>query len=183
VTEVDPLYGDGSGGAEGATAADAAATDAFRAAMGRLPAGVVVVSVRWKGTDHAMTASALTSVSLEPPMLLLCVHQDARLRDALDEVDTWAVSVLADDQAPVADWLASPGRPAVGQLARVPHVAAPRSGAAWVQGAAAWFECRTAQIVPAGDHDVVLAHVLESREGDPAAGSLVHLRRRVRGLR
>ncbi|MBW0253820.1 flavin reductase family protein [Cellulomonas sp. PS-H5] len=151
--------------------------------MGRLPAGVVVVSVRWKGTDHAMTASALTSVSLEPPMLLLCVHQDARLRDALDEVDTWAVSVLADDQAPVADWLASPGRPAVGQLARVPHVAAPRSGAAWVQGAAAWFECRTAQIVPAGDHDVVLAHVLESREGDPAAGSLVHLRRRVRGLR
>ncbi|WP_308281449.1 flavin reductase family protein [Cellulomonas sp. PS-H5] len=183
MTEVDPLYGDGSGGAAGATAADAAATDAFRAAMGRLPAGVVVVSVRWKGTDHAMTASALTSVSLEPPMLLLCVHQDARLRDALDEVDTWAVSVLADDQAPVADWLASPGRPAVGQLARVPHVAAPRSGAAWVQGAAAWFECRTAQIVPAGDHDVVLAHVLESREGDPAAGSLVHLRRRVRGLR
>lgn len=183
MTEVDPLYGDGSGGAAGAAAADAAATDAFRAAMGRLPAGVVVVSVRWKGTDHAMTASALTSVSLEPPMLLLCVHQDARLRDALDEVDTWAVSVLADDQAPVADWLASPGRPAVGQLARVPHVAAPRSGAAWVQGAAAWFECRTAQIVPAGDHDVVLARVLESREGDPAAGSLVHLRRRVRGLR
>jgi hypothetical protein len=50
-------------------------------------------------------------------------------------------------------------------------------------GAAAWFECRTAQIVPAGDHDVVLADVLESREGDPGAGSLVHLRRRVRGLR
>lgn len=178
MTEVDPLYGDGS-----APSGAAAATDAFRAAMGRLPAGVVVVSVRWKGTDHAMTASALTSVSLEPPMLLLCVHQDARLRDALDEVDTWAVSVLADDQAPVADWLASPGRPAVGQLDRVPHVAAPRSGAAWVTGAAAWFECRTSRIVPAGDHDVVLADVLESREGDPSAGSLVHLRRRVRGLR
>ncbi|HYQ74525.1 flavin reductase family protein [Cellulomonas sp.] len=175
--EVDPLYGDGD------AAGAAAGTDAFRAAMGRLPAGVVVVAVRWKGTDHAMTASALTSVSLEPPMLLLCVHQDARLRDALDDVDTWAVSVLADDQAPVADWLASPGRPAVGQLDRVPHVAAPRSGAAWVSGAAAWFECRTSRIVPAGDHDVVLADVLESREGDPAAGSLVHLRRRVRGLR
>ena len=177
MTEVDPLYGDG------AAATGAAATDAFRAAMGRLPAGVVVVSVRWKGTDHAMTASALTSVSLEPPMLLLCVHQDARLRDALDDVDTWAVSVLADDQAPVADWLASPGRPAVGQLDRVPHAPAPRSGAAWVSGAAAWFECRTSRIVPAGDHDVVLADVLESREGDPGAGSLVHLRRRVRGVR
>jgi flavin reductase (DIM6/NTAB) family NADH-FMN oxidoreductase RutF len=177
VTEVDPLYGDG------AAATGVAATDAFRAAMGRLPAGVVVVSVRWRGMDHAMTASAVTSVSLEPPMLLVCVHEDARLREALDDVDTWAISVLADDQGPVADWLASPGRPAIGQLDRVPHVPAPRSGAAWVSGAAAWFECRTAQIVPAGDHDVVVAEVLESREGEPEAGSLVHLRRRVRGLR
>lgn len=177
MTEVDPLYGDG------AAATGVAATDAFRAAMGRLPAGVVVVTVRWRGMDHAMTASAVTSVSLDPPMLLLCVHEDARLREALDDVDTWAVSVLADDQAPVADWLASPGRPAIGQLDRVPHVAAPRSGAAWVTGAAAWFECRTAQIVPAGDHDVVVAEVLECREGEPDAGSLVHLRRRVRGLR
>lgn len=177
MTEVDPLYGDGAG------PTGVAATDAFRAAMGRLPAGVVVVAVRWRGTDHAMTASAVTSVSLDPPMLLVCVHEDARLREALDDVDTWAISVLADDQAPVADWLASPGRPVIGQLDRVPHVAAPRSGAAWVSGAAAWFECRTAQIVPAGDHDVVVAHVLEAREGEPGAGSLVHLRRRVRGLR
>jgi flavin reductase (DIM6/NTAB) family NADH-FMN oxidoreductase RutF len=176
VTEVDPLYGDGA-------ATGQAATDAFRAAIGRLPAGVAVVAVRWRGLDHAMTASAVTSVSLEPPMLLFCVHQDARLREALDDVDTWAVSVLADDQAPVADWLASPGRPAIGQLGRVPHDPAPRSGAAWVTGAAAWFECRTAQVVAAGDHDLVVGHVLESRQGDPEAGSLVHLRRRVRGLR
>lgn len=175
--QVDPLFGDG------AASAGSAATDAFRAAMGRLPAGVVVVTARWRGMDHAMTASAVTSVSLEPPMLLLSVHADARLREALDDVDTWAVSVLADDQAPVADWLASPGRPAIGQLDRVPHTRAPHSGAAWVAGAAAWFDCRTAQIVPAGDHDVVLADVLEAREGEPDAGSLVHLRRRVRGLR
>lgn len=177
MTEVDPLYGDGAG------PTGVAATDAFRAAMGRLPAGVVVVAVRWRGMDHAMTASAVTSVSLDPPMLLVCVHEDARLREALDDVGTWTVSVLADDQGPVADWLASPGRPAIGQLDRVPHVRAPWSGAAWVSGAAAWFECRTAQIVRAGDHDVVVADVLESREGEPDAGSLVHLRRRVRGLR
>lgn len=173
---VDPLYGDGEPGG-------GAATDAFRAAMGRLPAGVVVLTVRWRGLDHAMTASAVTSVSLEPPMLLFCVHQDARLREALDDVGTWAVSVLADDQAPVADWLASPGRPSIGQLDRVPHVRAPRSGAAWVSGAAAWVECRTVQVVPAGDHDVVLGEVLTAREGDPEAGSLVHLRRRLRPVR
>lgn len=172
---VDPLLGDGD-------PSGPAATDAFRAAISRLPAGVAVVTVRWRGTDHATTVSALTSVSLEPPMLLFCVHQDARLRDALDDVDTWAVSVLAADQAPVAEWLASPGRPAVGQLDRVPHVRAPRSGAAWVSAAAARFECRTAQVVPAGDHDVVIADVLSSAEGPPSAGSLVHLRRRLHPL-
>jgi flavin reductase (DIM6/NTAB) family NADH-FMN oxidoreductase RutF len=52
-----------------------------------------------------------------------------------------------------------------------------------VTGAAAWLECRTAQIVPAGDHDVVLGHVLDAREGAADRGGLVHLRRRTRGLR
>ncbi|HEY0186537.1 MAG TPA: flavin reductase family protein [Cellulomonas sp.] len=162
---------------------DEARTDAFRAAMARLPAGVAVLAARWRGTDHAMTASAVASVSLDPPMLLFCVHGDARLREALDDVDTWAVSVLGDDQAAVADWLSSPGRPAVGQLDRVPHRRAPRSGAAWIEGAAAWVECRTEQIVAAGDHDVVLGRVLESHEGDAGLGGLVHLRRRTRGVR
>jgi flavin reductase (DIM6/NTAB) family NADH-FMN oxidoreductase RutF len=158
------------------------AADVFRAAVGRLPGGVAVVALRWRGVDQAMTASAVASVSLDPPLLLFCVHSDARLREALDDVDTWTVSVLGDAQGPVADWLASPGRPAFGQLDRIPHVRAPRSGAAWVEGAAAWFECRTAAVHPAGDHDIVVGTVLEARQGPPAAGGLVHLRGRVRGL-
>jgi flavin reductase (DIM6/NTAB) family NADH-FMN oxidoreductase RutF len=156
--------------------------DVYRAAVARLPAGVVVVAVRWRGTDYAMTASAVTSVSLEPPMLLFCVHVDARFREALDDVDLWAVSVLSETAGPVADWLASPGRPAVGQLERVPHTRAPRSGAAWVDEASAWFECRTAAVHRAGDHDIVVGTVLEAREGAPAAGGIVHLRSRMRGV-
>lgn len=157
--------------------------DVFRAAIGRLPAGVGVVSLRWRGTDHATTVSSLASVSLDPPLLLFCVHSDARLREALDDVDEWAVSVLADTAGPVADWLASPGRPAVGQLARVPHATAARTGAALIDGAAAWFECRTAAIHPAGDHDIVVGSVLDARQGAPDAGGLVHLRGRTHGVR
>ncbi|MDM7855661.1 flavin reductase family protein [Cellulomonas alba] len=157
--------------------------DAFRSAVGRLPAGVAVVTLRLRGLDHAMTASAVASVSLAPPLLLFCVHADARFREALDETDGWAVSVLADDQAHVADWLASPGRPAVDQLARVPHRSAPVSGAAWVDGAAAWFDCRTASIHSAGDHDVVVGTVLAVEQGRSTAGGLVHLRSRTRPVR
>jgi flavin reductase (DIM6/NTAB) family NADH-FMN oxidoreductase RutF len=177
---VTPGRSDGSGGTS-----DPGGTvdpDVYRATIGRLPAGVAVIAVRWRGTDYAMTVSAVASVSLEPPMLLFCVHVDARVREALDDVDLWTVSVLADTAGPVAEWFASPGRPAVGQLAHVPHTRAPRSGAAWVDDAAAWFECRTAVIHRAGDHDIVVGTVLEAREGAPGAGGLVHLRRRTRGV-
>jgi len=157
--------------------------DVFRTVVSRLAAGVVVVTVVRHGVAHAATVSSVASVSLEPPLLLFCVHVDARLRDVLDDVDTWAVSVLADDQADVADWLASPGRPAVGQLARVPHHTAPVSGAPWLDGAAAWFDCRTQAVHPAGDHDVVVGRVVAAREGSLHAGGLVHLRGRLRGAR
>jgi len=158
-------------------------TDDFRSAIGRLPAGVAVLTLRWRGTVHAMTASAVASVSLEPAQLLFCVHVDARFRDALDDVDTWAVSILADDQAHTADWLASPGRPAFDQLARVPHRPAPLSDAVWIDGAAAWFDCRTSQIHRAGDHDIVVGDVLAAEQGRAGAGGLVHLRGRVRPVR
>jgi flavin reductase (DIM6/NTAB) family NADH-FMN oxidoreductase RutF len=157
--------------------------DAFRAAIGRLPSGVAVVTLTWRGVDHAMTASAVASVSLEPPLLLFCVHEDARFREALDHVERWALSVLADTAAPVADWLASPGRPAVGQLIRVPHTVGDVSGAALVDDSAAWFECRTSAIHRAGDHDVVVGEVLTVAQGRPGAGGLVHLRGRTRPVR
>lgn len=157
--------------------------DRFRSTMARLPGGVAVVATRWRDADHAATVSAVLSASLEPPIVVVSLHADSRIRDALDQVDGWAVSILADDQAPIADWLASPGRPVIGQLGRVPHHRAPESGAAWVDGAAAWVDCRTRQIVPAGDHDLVLGDVVAVREGRPDAGGLVHLRRRMHPLR
>jgi len=157
--------------------------DDFRAAIGRLPAGVAVVTLRWRGVEYAMTASAVASVSLEPPLLLFCVHEDSRFREALDQVDQWALSVLSDTAGPVADWLASPGRPAIGQLGRVLHTVGPATGAALVDDAAAWFECRTSAIHRAGDHDIVVGEVITVRQGTPAAGGLVHLRGRIRPVR
>jgi flavin reductase (DIM6/NTAB) family NADH-FMN oxidoreductase RutF len=156
--------------------------DSFRSAIGRLPAGVAVVSLRLRGIDHASTVSSVASVSLEPPLVLFGVHVDARLREALDEQDLWVLSVLADDQAPVADWLASPGRPAFDQLSRVDHVREERTDGAIIVGAAAWFACRTSAVHRAGDHDLVVGEVLELGEGEPTAGGLVHHRGRLRAV-
>lgn len=152
----------------------------YRSVAARLPGAVCVVAVRWRGSLHATTVSSVASVSLEPPQLLFCVHADARLADALAEVDLWTLSVLAGDQGPVADWLASPGRPTIGQLDRVPHTESDRTGAVAVGGAAAWFDCRTAATHPAGDHLIVVGDVLGAAADDAAPGALVHVRGRLR---
>lgn len=157
--------------------------DDYRAAAARLPGGVCVVTVSWRGALHATTVSSVASVSLRPPQLLFCVHSDSRLADALEESPRWTLSVLADDQAPVADWLASAGRPVVDQLARVPHTLSPVTGAARLDGAAAWFDCETVAAHESGDHRIVVGAVLDAVQGDADAGSLVHLRGRLRPMR
>ncbi|WP_248257654.1 flavin reductase family protein [Georgenia sp. EYE_87] len=154
----------------------------YRATMGRLPGGVTVVSVRQGRLDLAMTATAVASVSLRPPMVLFCVYTDARLREALDEVDTWAVSILDGSAVVAAERLAMPGRPAFGQLIGVPHHTGEHSGAALIDAAQGWLECRTAWIKNAGDHDVVVGEVIDARTGTTGAGGLVHHLGRVRAL-
>lgn len=157
--------------------------DRYRAVAARLAGPLCVVTVRWRRTVHATTVSSVASVSLDPPQLLFCVHTDARLADALADSDTWTLNVLAADQAPVADWLASPGRPAVGQLERVPHLADDLTGAVRLDGAAAWFGCRTAAVHRSGDHDIVVGDVLAADEGSAGGGALVHLQGHLRPVR
>jgi flavin reductase (DIM6/NTAB) family NADH-FMN oxidoreductase RutF len=163
---------------EAADAGSERLRDTFRAAMSRLPAGVCVVAAALRSgattTDHAMTATSLVGLSLDPPLVLFTVYSDARLRDALDDTGTWAVSVLDAAAGPSADWLASPGRPTVGQLDTVPHRRGAISGAALLNEAQAWLECRTAWIKPAGDHDVVVGEVLRAALAPPGRGALLH---------
>jgi flavin reductase (DIM6/NTAB) family NADH-FMN oxidoreductase RutF len=136
------------------------AVGAFRRAVGRFASGVCVLATSDGRVDHAMTASAFTSVSLEPPLVLVCVETEARLHDALLDNGTWAISVLGAGAKPVADWLATRGRPLHGQLDRVPHRRGPRTGAPLIAAALAWLECRTYAVHAAGDHSVVIGEVV-----------------------
>jgi flavin reductase (DIM6/NTAB) family NADH-FMN oxidoreductase RutF len=162
--------------------ADEELVNRFRSTMQRLPGGTSVVSLRAGAVDLAMTATTLVSVSLRPPMVLFCVHSDARLREALDDVDTWAVSLLDASAGVAAERLASPGRPTLGQLLGVPHRRGAVSGAALLDASQGWLECRTAWVRGAGDHDVVVGEVLDAQLGPTATGALVHHLGRLRPL-
>jgi flavin reductase (DIM6/NTAB) family NADH-FMN oxidoreductase RutF len=150
--------------------------DVFRRTIGHFATGVTVVTTVLEGLDHAMTASAFTSVSLEPPSVLVCVDKEARFRDAVLESGTWGVSVLSVAGRRAADWLATKGRPLVGQLDRFPHHRGPVTGAALLDDSIAWLECRTIAVHDGGDHDIVLGQVVELALGDRDAAPLVYYR-------
>ena len=134
--------------------------DLFRRAIGRFATGVSVLTTRTRDLDHAMTASALTSVSLEPLLLLVCVEREARFHDAVVDAGVWGISVLSSHDRPGADWLATRGRPLHGQLDRIPHHRGRQTGVALLDGALSTFECHTTAVHPAGDHSIVVGEVV-----------------------
>jgi flavin reductase len=154
----------------------------FRRAMARFATGVTVVTTFSRGIDHAMTANAFTSVSLDPLLVLLCVEQDARFHDAVEEAGVWSVSILDDTARPAAAWLATRGRPLHGQLDRVPHHRGPVTGTALLDQSLATLECRTTALHPAGDHTIVVGEVLSVELPDAPSGTLLYHRGRYSHL-
>jgi flavin reductase (DIM6/NTAB) family NADH-FMN oxidoreductase RutF len=146
------------------------AEKAFREVAARYATGVVVVTTRADGFDHAMTANSFTAVSLDPMLVLICVEKDTRFHDALcadvDELgesepgQAWAVSMLAAHSAPTASWFATKGRPLHGQFDRVRHQRGSVTDMIVLDEAIATMEVRTRQRVSAGDHTVVIGEVV-----------------------
>lgn len=153
----------------------------FRRVVGHFASGVTVVTTvagpLGRRTDHAMTASAFTSLSLEPLLVLVCVDTEARFRDAVLESGTWGVSILGLAHRRAAEWFAMKGRPLIGQLDLYPHHRG-STGAALLDGAVAWLECRTHAVHDGGDHDIVVGAVISALEGDRDGEPLLYHRGR-----
>ena len=152
--------------------------DTFRRAMGRFVTGVTMLTTRSREVDYAMTASALTSVSLEPMLLLVCIEREARFHDTVIEAGVWGISVLSAADRWGADWLATRGRPLHGQLDRIPHHHGPRTGVALLDSALSTFECRTTAVHPAGDHSIVVGEVVSVTSATHSGEALVYYRGR-----
>jgi flavin reductase (DIM6/NTAB) family NADH-FMN oxidoreductase RutF len=99
--------------------ADQVDPDAYRQVMGRFATGVSVVTTRIGEIDHAMTANAIMSVSLEPVLMVISVEREARFHDAVIEAGAFGVSLLPESGRATAAWLSTRGRPLHGQLDRV----------------------------------------------------------------
>ena len=137
----------------------------YKDALRRFASGITIVTAATEGRAHGMTATSFASVSLIPPLVLVCLEKNSRTHDLVLESRSFAVSVLADDQEELARDFALRGDKSF--ESRVERLGT--NGAPLMAGAIAWIECTVAEVVEGGDHHVVIGEVIasESREGRP----------------
>ena len=141
----------------------------YRQLIGHFATGVTVVTTAVDGLLHGMTANALTSVSLDPLMLLVCVDKSANAHGQLQRASHFAVNMLAEDQEEVSRTFAQTTEPQRDGLQGVPYRLA-HHGSPVIEGALAYVECRLADSAPGGDHTVFFGEVVDGdvlREAPP----------------
>jgi flavin reductase (DIM6/NTAB) family NADH-FMN oxidoreductase RutF len=149
----------------------------LRSASRRFASGVTIVTVAAGGELHGMTASSFASVSLIPPLVLVCLDKTSRTRTMIGTAGSFAVNVLAHGQEEIARVFAGSGEKTFDAL---PHRIGPL-GAPILEGSIAWLECRTTEVVESGDHDVFIAEVLAT--GNNPGQPLVYFDRDYRLLK
>jgi flavin reductase (DIM6/NTAB) family NADH-FMN oxidoreductase RutF/DNA-binding GntR family transcriptional regulator len=139
--------------------------ETFRHVIGHFASGVTVITARAADEDFGATASAVSSLSLEPPMLLVCLNTRGSTHAAIHASRAFGVNILDEDQGIIAERFASPH----GQKFEGLNVLRGESGTPLLGDALAYCECRVAEDVEAGTHRVFLANVVRAvaREGSP----------------
>ena len=144
----------------------------FRAVLGRFASGVTVVTMRdAAGRDHGMTVSAFSSVSLDPPLVLVCIAKDATMFVAIPDATHLAVNILAEGQEALSRRFSSD---VDDRFDGVGYVRG-NAGSPLLDGTLAAVELRIEARVDAGDHVVLIGRV-EHTQVSEEAGPLLYYR-------
>ena len=134
--------------------------DEFRSVLGRFPSGVTVVTTKAAdGSDEGMTVSAFSSVSLEPPLVLICIEKTASVYDALTRAPGFVVNILSAKQEQIAR------RFSIVDIDRFEGVGFTRSRneIAVLDDVLGIIECNRVALHDAGDHTVIVGEVEATR--------------------
>ncbi len=136
---------------------------ALRNAFGCFPTGVTIITTRQDdGTPRGFTANSFTSVSLDPPLLLVSIAKTAASLPVFEAAGHFAVNVLGDSQRAVSALFAGRSPEKFTQTEWRPGV----HGAPLIDGSLTWFECAHHQVVEAGDHVILIGRVVDFAAGD-----------------
>lgn len=128
----------------------------LRSAFGSFMTGVTIVTTAGvDGQPRGFTANSFTSVSLEPPLLMICIGKQAASMDTFRNAKGFAVNILSEAQKDTSVLFASkrPDKFEAAQWRSGPF------GNPLIEGSAAWFDCARYQVIDAGDHIILMGHV------------------------
>jgi flavin reductase (DIM6/NTAB) family NADH-FMN oxidoreductase RutF len=138
--------------------------------MGSFPTGITVLTVeREPGHVHGMTANSLTSVSLDPLLILVCVDHDARLLTYLQEQRRFGVNILKDTQQQISEHFAKPQQDLEEEAQLGVRFQWTSTGIPLLEDALAHLACNVVAQYLSGDHTIFVGEVesLELKEGEP----------------
>jgi len=149
-----------------------ASPEDFKACFRLWPTGVSVVTTRdGEGRAYGVTMNSVTSVSLEPPLLLMCLRNDSETLAALRASGIFCVNFLASGQEEISNRFAH-RRP--DKFKDLPTHDG-RLGAPVLEGVLAALECRVEGVYPGGDHQIVLGELVQGTRHNPETAPLVYV--------
>ena len=137
-----------------------------RQIMGRFATGVTVVTTRYgDGEVTGMTANAVMSLSLDPPLVVVSVDKKAAMHGCLQEGQCYAINILARDQEALSAQFATPGPKDFSDL----DLMEGETGAPILTGTLGYLDCKLTEVLSAGDHDMYVGEIVAGNlgEGDP----------------
>jgi flavin reductase (DIM6/NTAB) family NADH-FMN oxidoreductase RutF len=152
---------------DGRPAYDVADRKALRTVLGAFATGVTVVTAEGDDAPHGMTANAFTSVSLDPPLVLICIDRDAVMHQVLSTTGHFGVSVLAGEQEAIARHFANRRRVrGAAEFDAVDCRPGPLTGVPLITDALASLECQVWRSYDGGDHTIFLGRLLSMERRD-----------------
>ncbi|HLZ08050.1 MAG TPA: flavin reductase family protein [Chloroflexota bacterium] len=134
----------------------------LRRIYGCFATGVTVVTCRVGPRTHGITVNSYTSLSLDPPLVLVCIDRNAIAFNMVPEAGVFAINILNETQRWICDYFAKRLAPDPNdEFAEIPHRLG-ACGAPLVDGAVATIECRLVARYPGGDHEIFVGEVIDA---------------------
>jgi flavin reductase (DIM6/NTAB) family NADH-FMN oxidoreductase RutF len=146
----------------------------FRATVGAFATGITVITTSGEQHGYGMTANAFSSVSLDPPLVLVCVIRPSEGCDQIERNGCFAVNILHADQEPLSRYFASRDRPRGSDAFKEVSHRVGTSGSPILDGVVAYLDCRLHASHTAGDHEIFIGEVLELGVGEDSTPLLFH---------
>lgn len=153
----------------------------FREAMAQFASGVTVVTTALRGEPFGLTASSFASLSLYPPLVLVCLSRALNSHRIIEESGVFAVNILSVRQVEVGRRFAGMIPEVSERFAGIEWTAA-KTGSPLLPGCLAWADCRVRNVYDGGDHSIFVGDVSEVGTGEGGEPLLYHNRLWGRGL-